>query len=751
MERNCLMISDEVLLDKLECFLYDYSRFEYNNLEIVVNYFIGNKDDEEKIKNKDNIYELRRILSYHSPDIQLEERTLDKAIDLFLLFLRTYSLEASMGLNSLLDTIWKAGKEGNEWNCVKRITGILAVVYLLYYVHKAKLYDKNKTEKNMKDIFQRNISFYTMEDKRFLTQIFMLEKKNDCLIYLLQSDLKGCDKSEKYTVDSERIMAKEFFRILNRLKSAKKYNDAILFLEESKYLFRMVSDLGIRKLWEKEKARLLFNLGKYEEAKNIQDKYIDAFGESKNVFDLYNGAIYYAWAADYKEKDDANWEIYIEKAYQLIIQAEQYILNADVLQKTEYKEFLNYVILEKSFLLSEKGDYDKAFECFDKAFSQADKETKKASNFNTHLWILMKYMCLNPEKHEIVIDWIEYFYDKFSHKRLKEYEVILDFVHSNEYLKNNPRIYMKIYESLIQLLFHALEIRHETKIRDISQYDVLYYTKAEHLRLLLEDETSENCNYRLPMFHVYHMNDPQEGKILRGLLENDKFTSVDTDDISDSRKQYEENYVFLKSFFCYPKKNKENSVKEFLPMWVQYGDDAKGCCIVLNNKSFENSALRRIIYLTDEGKCDKEDEKVKTFLDKFLFTYQDLVSFCNHEIDLNSEAGKECFLEIKSLTKYIISQITYLFKNQSYKHENEVRLIVNRTSAEIDDVKVISGSIPKIYIYNNSQTYINEIILGAKIENPEDYVSFIYKQGKKMWKDDKQSQIKVTQSTIQYR
>ena len=66
-------------------------------------------------------------------------------------------------------------------------------------------------------------------------------------------------------------------------------------------------------------------------------------------------------------------------------------------------------------------------------------------------------------------------------------------------------------------------------------------------------------------------------------------------------------------------------------------------------------------------------------------------------------------------------------------------------------MKVISGSIPKIYIYNDSKTYINEVILGAKIENPEDYVSFIYKQGNKMWKDDKQSQIKVTQSTIQYR
>ena len=751
MKRNCLMISDEVLLDKLEYFLYDYSRFEYNNLDIVVNHFIGNKNDEERMKNKDNIYELRKILSYHSSNMQLEERTLDKAVDLFLLFLRTYSFEASMGLNGLLDTIWQAGIEGTEWDCVKRITGILAVIYLLYYVNKAKLYDKNKTEENMKCIFEKNINFYTLEDKRFLTQIFMVEEKNDCLIYLLQSNLKGCDKSEKYTVDSEHIMAKEFFRILNRLKSVKKYKEAMLFLEESEYLFRMVSDLNIRRLWEKEKAGLLFNLGKYEDAKKIQDKYIDTFGESKNVFDLYNGAIYYAWAANYKEKDDAEWEIYIEKAYQLIIQAEQYILQANESQKIEYKEFLDYVILEKSFLLSEKGDYDKAFECFDQAFSEADEETKKASNFNTHLWILMKYMCLNPEKHELVIDWIEYFYNNFSHKKLKEYEVIVDFVHSNEYLKNNSEAYKKIYESLIQLLFHALEIRHETKIRDISQYDVLYYTKAEHLRLLLEDETSENCNYRLPMFHVYHMNDPQEGKILRGLLENDKFASVDTEDFSDSRNQYEENYVFLKSFFCYPKKSKENSMKEFLPMWVQYGDDAKGCCIVLNNNTFENSSLRRIIYLTDDGKCDKKDEKVKIFLDEFLFTYRDLVSFCNHKIDLYSEEGKKCFLEIKSLTKYIISQISYLFKNQSYKHENEIRLISNRTSAELDDVKVISGSIPKIYIYNDSKTYINEVILGAKIENPEDYVSFIYKQGNKMWKDDKQSQIKVTQSTIQYR
>lgn len=56
------------------------------------------------------------------------------------------------------------------------------------------------------------------------------------------------------------------------------------------------------------------------------------------------------------------------------------------------------------------------------------------------------------------------------------------------------------------------------------------------------------------MFYVYHMNDPQEGKIIRGLLGNDKFASVDTEDFSDFRNQYEEDYVFLIHFFAILKK-----------------------------------------------------------------------------------------------------------------------------------------------------------------------------------------------------
>ena len=748
MRRKCFHINDE-LTEKLEYFIYDYSGLEYHNLEILVNDLTGNKADKSRLETRDAVYRLRKILAYNCPECVPEEDGLAQAVDLFLLFLRTSDVEASLSLEPLLDTVWKTGGPGREWNCVRRLTGVLASVYLLYFLSKSRIFAREQAEEDMSTVFRQNIPFYTEEDRRFLTRIFMVEKRFDCLLDFLRSDLKPSWDKEGYTAVSEDIMAREFFRILHKIKVSGSNQDAMTFYEKSEPLFRNLSQEEIKKYWEKGKAGILFDLGKYEEAKDIQDKYIDKFGESKNVSDLYNGAIYYAWAADYKEKEDPDWEIYIEKAYGYIQQAEQFILGSNLSGKPEYQEFLYHIILEKAFLLSEKNEYEKAYECFEQAFSRADQETRKNSNFSTHMWILMKYMCSHPDKTEVVTDWIERLYQDYPYQ-IREYKMILDFVHSSQYLRVNEKIYQKIYESLILLLFHALEIRHETKVRDISRYDILYYTKIEHLRLLLEDE-EEKCNYRLPMFHVYHMNDPQEGKILRGLLDKEKFVVSGNGETEEIRSRFEENYVFLKSFFCYHKGNRKNGVKEFLPMWVQYGDDARGCCVILDNKSFENSNLRRIVYLTDNGECDARDRKIQMFLDQFRTVYQDLVRFCTREIRPDSDAGVECVHEIENLTKYIVSQISYLFKNESYKHENEVRLIINRTSSELDDVKVIPGKIPKVYIYNDKQTYIREVILGSKIDNPEDYVSFIYKQGSKMWKGDKKTEIKVTQSAIQYR
>ncbi len=733
-----LCINDELLLNKLEFFIYDQSNLVYNDLACVINHALGNKKDIQKTKDRKNTYKLRSLLSYHNTNSSLIKSEIEDSIELFLMFLRTKNIEASMCLNALLDAVWEVEQTGREWQCVRRLTGILASMYLLFFVDRAKLLNKDETQNSMKEIFKQNINFYTLEDKKLLIHTFAMNKMFDCVIVLLKMDLKVNGVEEKFAPESECAMWDGFRLVLNRLYTSERYKDMILLFNESEHIFGRVND-EIRGQWEREKARALFYLGKYEAAEKILDKYVDKFDDTGSVYDLYNNAIICAWAANFKEKENA--ESYIKKAHNLIIRAEKSILQSNGRFSSRiYFE----VILEKSFLLSEMEKYDEAYECLNTAFSQADDEIKKDSNFNTHLWILMKYMCLHPEKNQTVLDWINGFYARFGSSKLGRYKDIVNLFNTDEDLVKNP-LSNEIYKNLLELLFHAMEILHETKIRDFSQFIFLYYTKSEHLRLLLEDETDNNSFYRLPIFHARHMNDPQEGKMLQSLLPANEIFPV------DDENAYKENYVFLKSFFFYKKENETEQAKEFLPMWVQYGDDANGCCVILNHKTFENVKLRRIVYLSDQGKCSGEkDEKVQKYLDDFVSTYRHLLRMCK-EFESKSKHGKHCLMKIRPLLEDIVSNISYLFKHDSYKHENEVRLIVNKTSSDLDDVKVISGKVPKLYIYSDSQTYIDEVVLGAKMENPEDYVPFIYKQGNKMWKDEKEKHIKVTRSRIQYR
>ena len=63
-------------------------------------------------------------------------------------------MEASLCLRGFLELIWKSGKAGSEWSCVKRVCGILATIYMVYFSHKAKLFSKENTQKNMKNILK---------------------------------------------------------------------------------------------------------------------------------------------------------------------------------------------------------------------------------------------------------------------------------------------------------------------------------------------------------------------------------------------------------------------------------------------------------------------------------------------------------------------------------------------------------------------------------------------------------------------
>lgn len=397
--KRCLIIDRKELLTRLEYFIYDAAGVEYNNLELMLNYSVGNRADSVRLRRQEDAYRLRTMLSCEGRGKELKEEELERAADWFLLLLRTCNMEASLCLEALMDTVWRSS--GREWECVRRLVGVLAAVYLLYFGQEPGLLGRKETEENMRAVFQRNIRYYTPEDRRFLAQLFLTEKRFDCIVDLLGADLEEAPGKEGFTEESQDAMWKEFYSVLRRLKTGKGYRQALMLFQESGLLFDRARP-EVKGWWEKERAGILFRLGQYEEAKNILDRYVEQPEGAANVYDLYDDAVNYAWAANFKEKDDPEWKAYIGKSYGLTLQAEKLILQSDVL------EFLHYdVIFEKEFLLSEMGEYEDAYQCFVYAFHNGDDDTRAKSNFNTHLWILMKYMCMRPDRRQEILGWVK--------------------------------------------------------------------------------------------------------------------------------------------------------------------------------------------------------------------------------------------------------------------------------------------------------------------------------------------------------
>ena len=157
----------------------------------------------------------------------------------------------------------------------------------------------------------------------------------------------------------------------------------------------------------------------------------------------------------------------------------------------------------------------------------------------------------------------------------------------------------KILSLLANLLDDIKEIKRKLLIKErIPQ--LAYYTTWDTFSYMLpkdeedghpKDEEDENYNVgKLSVMHLSYMNDPMEGKVI-----NEFLFGIEN---QNGRKIESQPYVFIKCF--------TQSI-DYLPMWKMYGDDAKGCCVVINwNKTKEKNegrdiALYKVCYLTKKN------------------------------------------------------------------------------------------------------------------------------------------------------
>ena len=75
-----------------------------------------------------------------------------------------------------------------------------------------------------------------------------------------------------------------------------------------------------------------------------------------------------------------------------------------------------------------------------------------------------------------------------------------------------------------------------------------------------------------------------------------------------------------------------------------------------------------------------------------------------------------------------LERIMFLFKEYSYSMEMESRLVLTRDIDDDTDVKMTNGIPPRLYIMPPFQLFIEKIILGPKIENPDRWIPFLQKE-----------------------
>lgn len=302
-------------------------------------------------------------------------------------------------------------------------------------------------------------------------------------------------------------------------------------------------------------------------------------------------------------------------------------------------------------------------------------------------------------------------------------------VRMNEYFfkirKCKDFVELKI--ELLAALYYTFAIKRLLMVTEI--YDpVGHYTKVENLKYLVAPKRNKG---KLRMSNACYMNDPLEGKILMDILLND------TQNFSELYEE-QSNNIYLSCFTA--------AIAE-LPMWSMYGDDGKGCCLIIKNNFFDftteslsdefimksgaarkNNYLFQVVYLSkeedDSGLMEEDDSDLDNENIKLVEMLNELKKHIKRIDAIIDDKDKNIVVDALG---FILGQIRYLFKDASYAHEQEYRLINYSENPLLDNDKWI---VPQLYVEVKKPLEYEKIILGPKVEQANRIIPYLLYTGK---------------------
>ena len=375
--------------------------------------------------------------------------------------------------------------------------------------------------------------------------------------------------------------------------------------------------------------------------------------------------------------------------------------------------------------------------CFDSSI-----EVRKDEKEKNLLTRTLKLGIISDTKYDILKAWIEYY--------------------GEDSKKINQLI--KIY-TLVQQIKYELGLKAEDKNRKLK---FGHYTSGKALQSILgkDDKPPFSISGKTRLNNANYMNDPEEGVILENILKLEK------------RNPLEPSSWFLMSF---------TSKTDDLAMWSQYGNNAEGVCIVLNENDFaryhslsdlpwyqknsdkqighkmnssieiqnDNSSNESNKEITTRDNDNKQNSESKHSIPNTDKDYLYRVAYVNYsdeqfniektELFTREEVRrlKELLVDLKSeLTEYknsedsfykkaiadCIEEIRYLFKSVDYKYEEELRILQYANLIPDNNKIKIDYSLEfgKLYLEREENIQIGKVIFGPKFPNPE-YVTPLLK------------------------
>lgn len=341
----------------------------------------------------------------------------------------------------------------------------------------------------------------------------------------------------------------------------------------------------------------------------------------------------------------------------------------------------------------------------------------------------------------------------------------------------------------------------QRKIYSDSSETIAYYTTLDTVKYLFtklyqpdqnkapdeecdEFDTTEGKNC-LTMMHAMYMNDPNEGLTLLQSFENYIKDGEERNNLFDGMSavefregMYDKNYIFLKAFT--PRIDQ-------LDMWAMYasdrekGSDSNGCCVCLNSETFRRAIdikskpkdkntgilasketddfhLYRIVYVGIDGNIKKE--KNPHLPEKVIDYYESLKQLINMLnkalINLFGAEIPECEKEnvrnyVRGFLQYSFRVVAFLFKEESYFLEEEIRLIVTKSHDQKELIRKLHTNPPKLCINPFFQVYVDKLILGPKVKNTDEWIPYFQYELNNMRKEGFPEQVVVRKSKIHYR